>query len=68
MCRLERLAGGLGVPADFLAASPFALIGPPEELIERLLERRERWGFTYVIVGQEDVEKFAPVVAALAGK
>lgn len=64
----ERLAGGLGVPADFLAASPFALIGPPEELIERLLERRERWGFTYVIVGQEDVEKFAPVVAALAGK
>jgi probable F420-dependent oxidoreductase len=64
----ERLAGGLGVPAAFIESSPFALIGPPEELIERLLERRERWGFTYVIVGQEDVEKFAPVVAALAGK
>ncbi len=27
--------------------------------------RRERWGFSYVIVGQEDVEQFAPVVAAL---
>ena len=35
----------------------------PTELVERLLERRERWGFSYVIVGQEDVDKFAPVVA-----
>jgi hypothetical protein len=51
-----------------LLSSPFALIGSPNELIERLLERRERWGFSYVIVGAEDVDKFAPVVAALAGK
>jgi probable F420-dependent oxidoreductase len=64
----DRLAGALGVPADFLSESPFALIGSPNELVERLLERRERWGFSYVIVGQEDVEKFAPVVAQLAGK
>jgi probable F420-dependent oxidoreductase len=63
----ERLAGALGVPAAMLETSPFALIGPPDELVERLLERRERWGFSYVIVGQEDVEKFAPVVAALRG-
>ena len=64
----ERLAGALGVPTTMLETSPFALIGSPDELIERLLERRERWGFSYVIVGQEDVDKFAPVVAALAGK
>ncbi len=64
----ERLAGALGVPATMLETSPFALIGSPDELIERLLERRDRWGFSYVIVGQEDVDKFAPVVAALAGK
>ncbi len=64
----ERLSGALGVPATMLESSPFALIGPPDELVERLLERRERWGFSYVIVGQEDVEKFAPVVAALRGK
>jgi hypothetical protein len=50
-----------------IETSPFALIGPPTELIERLLERRERWGFSYVIVGQGDVDAFAPVVAALAG-
>ena len=64
----SRLATGLGVDEGMLLSSPFALIGSPAELTERLLERRERWGFSYVIVGAEDVEKFAPVVAALAGK
>jgi len=64
----SRLAGMLGVDDDMLLSSPFALIGSPDELVERLLERRERWGFSYVIVGPDDVDKFAPVVAALAGK
>jgi len=63
-----RLAGMLGVGDDMLVSSPFALIGSPAELTERLLERREKWGFSYVIVGAEDVDKFAPVVAALAGR
>ncbi|MEY2755764.1 MAG: hypothetical protein RJB65_2122, partial [Actinomycetota bacterium] len=62
------LAGAIGVEPSMVDQTPFALIGPPEELIERLLERREKWGFSYVIVGQQDVESFAPVVAALAGK
>ena len=47
--------------------TPFALIGPPDELVDLLVERRERWGFSYVIVGGEDVDAFAPVVARLAG-
>jgi hypothetical protein len=58
----------MGVSAEMVRSSPFALIGPPAQLIEDLLARRERWGFSYVIVGAEDVDKFAPVVAALAGK
>ena len=64
----SRLSGMLGVDDEMLLTSPFALIGSPAELVERLLERREQWGFSYVIVGAEDVDKFAPVVAALAGK
>lgn len=63
-----RVPHAAGLPEEFLASSPFALIGPPNKLIENLLERRERWGITYVIVGQEDVDAFAPVVAALDGK
>lgn len=62
------LAGAIGVEPSMVDNTPFALIGPPAELIERLVERREKWGFSYVIVGQQDVESFAPVVAALAGR
>jgi hypothetical protein len=51
-----------------VANSPFAILGPPAKIAEDLLARRERWGFSYVIVGGEDVEKFAPVIKILAGK
>ncbi len=65
---ISRLAKGMGVEEKMVAETPFALMGPPSKLIEDLIARRERWGFSYVIVGGEDVEKFAPVVAALYGK
>ena len=63
----SRLAANLSVDESMLTDSPFALIGSPAELVERIVERRERWGFSYVIVGADDVDKFAPVVAELAG-
>jgi len=65
---IERLAKAMGVETKMMAETPFALIGPPAKLIDDLLERRERWGFSYIIVGGEDVDSFAPVVAALRGK
>ena len=63
----DTLAQFTGAPVDVIRESPFALVGPPDKLISDLQERRERWGFSYVIVGQNDIESFAPVVAALAG-
>ena len=65
---IDGLSAGMGVTADLIENSPFALIGSPASLVEDLLARRERWGFSYVIVGAEDVDTFAPVVAHLAGK
>ena len=65
---MERLAKGIGVETSMIAETPFALMGPPSKLVDDLLARRERWGFSYVIVGGEDVDSFAPVVAQLAGK
>ena len=62
------VAGMVGVPESMVADSPFALVGPPAKLVEDLLARRERWGFSYVIVGGENLDDFAPVVAALAGR
>jgi probable F420-dependent oxidoreductase len=61
------LAGMLHVDQAMIDNTPFALIGSPNELIECLQARREQYGFSYIIVGAEDVESFAPVVAALAG-
>jgi probable F420-dependent oxidoreductase len=62
------IASMLGVEQQMVEESPFALVGPTSKLIEDLLERRERWGFSYIIVGADDVDLFAPVVAALNGK
>ena len=64
----ESFSSMLGVPRSFMEESPFALVGTTDQMIDDLLARRERWGFSYIIVGAEDVESFAPVVAALAGK
>ncbi len=47
--------------------SPFALVGSTAAIVEDLERRREELGFSYVMVGPDDIEPFAPVVAALAG-
>lgn len=64
----EAIAGMIGVTPEQVEATPFALVGPTSKIIEDLLARRDRWGFSYVIVGMNDVEAFAPVVAALNGR
>jgi probable F420-dependent oxidoreductase len=63
----ERLAQMMGVTAEQVDGSPIALIGTVEQIIERLIERRDRFGFSYVVVHEAEMEAFAPVVAALAG-
>jgi len=65
---LSGVAQMIGVEPEMVAATPFALIGSPDKIVEDLLARRERWGFSYIIVGAEDVDSFAPVVASLNGK
>ncbi len=57
-----------GVSREMIDSSPFALIGSVESCIEQLLERREKWGFSYTIVGAENIDECAPIVAALSGK
>ena len=65
---MDQIAGFVQVSRTFVEESPFALIGTPAQLVDDLLQRRQRWGFSYVIVGADDVEAFAPVVAELAGR
>ena len=65
---IEFLSTALGVEEQMIDSTPFALIGSPAKIVEDLLARRERWGFSYVIVGADDIDVFAPVVAELAGR
>jgi len=62
-----RSASMLGLPGEEALGLPGVLVGTVEELCEHLLERRERWGFTNIVVPGEAAESFAPVVARLAG-
>ena len=50
-----------------VAESPFALVGDARRMVDTLHERRERWGLSYVVCFDEDLESLAPVVAALSG-
>ena len=63
----EALAAGLGMTPEEGLASPLAMVGTPAQIAEDLRERRERWGFNYVVVAVEELDAFAPVVAELAG-
>jgi probable F420-dependent oxidoreductase len=63
---LGRLADEVGLPAAQVEASPAVLIGSVERCCEVLIERRERFGFSYVKLGP-DATAAAPIVARLAG-
>jgi probable F420-dependent oxidoreductase len=59
-------AGLLAADRALLERSPSVLVGSVQECVERLLERRERYGFSYLNLGA-DLDNVAPVVARLAG-
>lgn len=63
----EALAARFGVEPEAFAAHPHALLGSVDEICDRLVERRERFGFSYINVAQRHLDEFAPVVARLAG-
>lgn len=65
---VQGISSMFGVDEEMIDSSPFALIGSVDSCIEQLLERRERWGFSYTIVGAENIDECAPIVAALRGK
>jgi len=62
----SRTATMLGLPGEDALELPIVLMGSVDELCEQLLKRRERWGFTNIVVPADAMESFAPVVAQLA--
>ncbi|HLH28022.1 MAG TPA: LLM class flavin-dependent oxidoreductase, partial [Acidimicrobiales bacterium] len=65
---IEHLAATLSVAPEQLEGTPICLIGSVKEIVEVLERRRERFGFNYVVVHEGEMEDFAGVVDALAGR
>jgi probable F420-dependent oxidoreductase len=64
---LGSIAETTRIPLPILTGHPNVLVGSVPSIIETLQARRETLGINYVTVQQEQLEAFAPAVAALAG-
>jgi hypothetical protein len=63
----DLIAAHLGsMSVDDVLATPYLMVGTEWELIDRLVERRERWGFTHYTVRPDAVGQIEGVMAALA--
>jgi probable F420-dependent oxidoreductase len=54
--------------ADQALRSPIVLAGSVGQIVDELVRRRERWGYSYIALQSGQTEAFAPVVAELAGR
>jgi probable F420-dependent oxidoreductase len=61
------IAPMFGITADEVLEHPHVLLGSVDAICDRLVERRERFGFSYVTFFSEAMEAVAPIVARLAG-
>lgn len=64
----QQIGGRFGLSAEQTLDSMQLLIGSAEQITETLWQRRERYGISYIVVLEEALEAFAPVVAQLAGR
>lgn len=63
----ERLTRRWGAPLDDVLASPVVLIGTEAEIAQRLMARRDRWGYSYTVLQSQSAHAFAPLVRRLSG-
>lgn len=47
--------------------SPHMLIGSVDEIVADLQQRRERYGISHVVIFEDKIDEFAPIVTRLAG-
>jgi probable F420-dependent oxidoreductase len=64
---IAELAPAFGLTPEQAEETPHALIGSVDQICDQLVERRERWGISYLGLSQDQLDPFAPVVARLAG-
>jgi probable F420-dependent oxidoreductase len=64
----EEHARELGTDPDDLLALPFELIGTIDQIVEDLVERRERLGISYITVFDKYMHDFARVIERVVGR
>jgi probable F420-dependent oxidoreductase len=62
------MASAFGVSEDVALETPAALVGTLEEIVDEVQRRRDRWQMSYVVVDENFLDPFAPVVDRLAGR
>ena len=63
----ERVAPGFGLTTEDVVGSPHVLIGTVEQIVDDLQQRRDEYGFSYVVFSGDVFDSMAPVVDRLAG-
>ena len=64
--RFARERGWSSVAAEEVLDMPSVFVGSTDRIAEQLLARRERYGVSYLVVSDGNMEDFAPVVSRLS--
>jgi probable F420-dependent oxidoreductase len=64
----EAMAPAFGLTPEQAAASPHALAGSVDQIVDTLEERRTTYGISYIGLSADVIDDLAPVVARLAGR
>jgi alkanesulfonate monooxygenase SsuD/methylene tetrahydromethanopterin reductase-like flavin-dependent oxidoreductase (luciferase family) len=62
------IGGAFGLSTEDMLRHPHGLFGTPDEICQELERRREAYDLSYITVGDDVAEAFAPVVKQLAGR
>jgi len=65
---VEQWSALFGISPEDVSATPVGIVGSVDSICEQLEERRERWGFSYIVIHEDQIDEFAPVVAAMNGR
>jgi hypothetical protein len=57
----------MGLEPEAVLEAGITCIGTVDEICDQLVARRERWGVSHIVIGNDLFEAFAPVVERLAG-
>jgi len=65
---VQQFSQVFGLSDEEMRRHPHGLFGSVDEVCDELEHRREAFGISYVTVGGQSMEMFAPVVERLAGR